>query len=485
MFLLGSLFSGLLLPSIITSVKAADESNIVIPCVADAYVDQSALDTNFNVSRLIVRSAAGQNARSFLRFNVTTIPPAAIVSAELKVFVTKPPSVPRKYRVLLVCDRDWKEDEITWNTWPGAHFEGPYSSAIVNMTQGWVSFDVTAHVIYVVKGWRAPWGFMILDEREDSWPQPVSTEFASREDADDALRPVLNVTVGYKPDFQIVGTLGLPTICPGGSVDFGVHVWSVNTFEGDIDLSVAGLHPSMLAEIRPQSFHLGSGQDCGIGITIRTGPYFVTPAGVYSITITAKSGAIEHNATVQLEVRDVLIHRELPSRAANDTYFIVKLTYEAGIVPATGLVINERLPTYVNFLSCEVPNVLITSFNKTTYPDGTQMLKWVLANSTALSKFELKYTVHFVVPAGEGVPDILWFNQGSYGAVSSAGQHYWDGILGDQGMEVTRGLPGPWDDDGKVNDDELLQALNLWNKGELTTSELLAYIDLWSKTWWL
>lgn len=69
--------------------------------------------------------------------------------------------------------------------------------------------------------------------------------------------------------------------------------------------------------------------------------------------------------------------------------------------------------------------------------------------------------------------------------MSSAGQHYWDGILGDQGMEGTRGLPGPWDDDGKVNDDELLQALNLWNKGELTTSELLAYIDLWSKTWWL
>jgi len=44
------------------------------------------------------------------------------------------------------------------------------------------------------------------------------------------------------------------------------------------------------------------------------------------------------------------------------------------------------------------------------------------------------------------------------------------------------GLPGSWDDDGRVDDWEILQVIVFWKQGRMTDDQLLAYIQLWVTT---
>jgi len=480
--LLVSLLSAIFLASLAPiGTKAVSESYITATAIKDAYIDESAPSTNFNLSELLVRTAGypTQNARSYLGFDLSVIPPAAIVSASLKVYVTTPPTAPRKYEVDIVHGT-WNESAITWNSQPWMGFR--CSTVKVNATTGWVSFDVTQAIRGYVNRWYSVEGFVIRDEMEYDGKGPIGTRFASREYQDQNLRPVLTITVSYDPDFQMAAWPDMQTTYPGGIPEFWSDVRSVNLFEGDMSMNVSGLHPTMSADIQPRTFHLSAGDVRGVRVRIITSPD--TPSTSYAIRIIGKNDGIEHYATVTLEVKAALILRDLPSSAANGTDIRVTLRYTAGVIGVTGLIIEEWLPRFVNYTSHQLSASFgATAFSQRTYEDGRTLVKWILANRTAFSSFVLNYTAHFAVIGGQMQGD-LWF-WGRYQAVDASGQTYSENILGDQRVEVAVGLPGPWDDDGRVNDWELLQVINLWTSGGLSDLELLAYVDLWSQTWWL
>jgi len=55
-------------------------------------------------------------------------------------------------------------------------------------------------------------------------------------------------------------------------------------------------------------------------------------------------------------------------------------------------------------------------------------------------------------------------------------------VLGDERVKLEFGLPGYWDDDGRVDDWDILQVIASWRQGKMTDDQLLAYIQLWITT---
>ncbi len=86
------------------------------------------------------------------------------------------------------------------------------------------------------------------------------------------------------------------TLRSGSAVYSTVSVAAVGTFEGDAALTVSGLPGGVSAVFQLPAIPVPGGSP----LTITAGPS--TPAGTYSITITATSGPIVATATVNLTV---------------------------------------------------------------------------------------------------------------------------------------------------------------------------------------
>jgi hypothetical protein len=162
----------------------------------------------------------------------------------------------------------------------------------------------------------------------------------------------------------------------------------------------------------------------------------------------------------------------------------VSITLGYNMGDATGAIIYEYM-TGMSLLSSnpspsvvggsEAPDFLKKEVME--YPDGT-LVKWVLYDKEGLGNGRIEYQgvvedpsgVHF---AGMGL------------AIMSDGSMKWAPITGVSDL-VKHDLPGYWDDDGIVTDEELLSVIQAWANPDhplhdkITDEVLLQYIAIWA-----
>lgn len=159
--------------------------------------------------------------------------------------------------------------------------------------------------------------------------------------------------------------------------------------------------------------------------------------------------------------------------------FNAEISYSNPDSNAVGLIVTEHLPSGVRFVDAEPTPIITTDANLTT-------LKWLIFSEEPFKTTVIKYSA--VYTGGEIVPMIVGNRtlhfQGEYEWIDVEGTKYNGTITGEEYVRVTleTGLPGPWDDDGKVTDSELLEVIRLWVSDEVSDGDLLQYIQLWVKT---
>ena len=72
--------------------------------------------------------------------------------------------------------------------------------------------------------------------------------------------------------------------------------------------------------------------------------------------------------------------------------------------------------------------------------------------------------------------------QGDYTYLLTDGFTQREMTLGDYSVEIPIGLPHHFDDDGRVDDWEIIEAIQLWIQGRLSDEDLLTYVNLWQTT---
>ncbi len=180
-----------------TALETTNEGifSLNITSTADALVDQSFPTTNYGSNvLLLVRSWSGSNnRRSFLQWDLSTIPSIATITQAL-MWINKIADVgafPRTYEAQAVS-ASWMEGTITWNTQPGVI--GSPASSVITTTDTWYAWDITTIVQNWVDGTWTNNGIRVMDSAENSGSE-VQSNFDSREATDD---PILDVdyTIG-------------------------------------------------------------------------------------------------------------------------------------------------------------------------------------------------------------------------------------------------------------------------------------------------
>jgi hypothetical protein len=139
-----------------------------------------------------VASGASANRRSFVRFDLSSIPSTARVEvATLQLTMSTAPAASRTYEVDKV-NATWGETTLTWSNMPAA------SSATATTTTGTTSgvnltWNVLADAKTFVAASAANFGWQVKDATESSSPTRTGT-FRTREFATSAQRPTLTVT---------------------------------------------------------------------------------------------------------------------------------------------------------------------------------------------------------------------------------------------------------------------------------------------------
>jgi hypothetical protein len=183
-----------------------------------------------------------------------------------------------------------------------------------------------------------------------------------------------------------------------------------------------------------------------------------------------------------------LVNRDLPEAVSEGETFKATLNYTAK-VPAVGLVITEYLPAGVKFIEAKPEPVIIKEVTPPTQileklgfnvPHVT-MLKWLFYSKEPLKETIINYKATYSPELLPKVPRALPFH-GEYEAADAEGNKYTGITGGDLVLRVEVGLPGPWDDDGKVTDSEILDTVTEWAKGKVSDIDVLKLIQLWVKT---
>jgi hypothetical protein len=202
----------------IPTLKARGEQEkveAVFQASADTYADQENPDSSHGASEVLkVRSLGSKNARTYIFFDISTIPPGAtVLSAKLNLYLLNPPASDRTY---LCCrlDAAWNEGLLTWNKRP--HSVSTYAaSSTLSTSSGWVVWDVTAQVQKFLNGivgyeWDN-FGWEVFDSSEDS---SVAQEavFSSKEFSEQDKRPFLIVNF-IPPKLNV--TMETPSLIAG------------------------------------------------------------------------------------------------------------------------------------------------------------------------------------------------------------------------------------------------------------------------------
>jgi hypothetical protein len=162
---------------------------VFMSAAADTWVGLAQPGLN-HVTEVIM--SVGQGERSYVRFDLSSIPPGATVTTASLTLCRTNSSGSQRTHELRAATSVWTETGLTWNTQPAlaaaaAHTITVYSSS--GCLAASVQQDVQAWVIGAPNfGWR------IADQDEGTAPH---VEYATREEVAVGLQPVLSVT--YTP----------------------------------------------------------------------------------------------------------------------------------------------------------------------------------------------------------------------------------------------------------------------------------------------
>ena len=117
------------------------------PSSGDSYVmqkDPDKADQGTNNLMWVTTKATGENERSFVKFDLSTIPlGSTISSATMSLYMKDAPSESRTLEAQR-ASASWVETTITWNNQPGV--SGSAVTAASGTAAGWVAWTVTADV---------------------------------------------------------------------------------------------------------------------------------------------------------------------------------------------------------------------------------------------------------------------------------------------------------------------------------------------------
>jgi len=172
--------------------------------VADAFVSGYHPSTNYgSSSHLIVRSWSSGPAHTYIRFDLSNIPPGSkITSATLNLYMYDAPSSSRKLWCHVIT-MSWTEAGITWNSQPSVSPTG-FSPVYTGMSNDkWLSWNVKSSVQnFVAKdtsSYQANYGWQISDGDEGS-SAIEETYFNSKEASSN--KPYLEVNY-YPPHLEL------------------------------------------------------------------------------------------------------------------------------------------------------------------------------------------------------------------------------------------------------------------------------------------
>lgn len=205
----------------------------------------------------------------------------------------------------------------------------------------------------------------------------------------------------------------------------------------------------------------------------------------YKALASAAKALIEKEASTLRETMEALIlgkpviptvglmSRDLPEAVSEDETFKVILTYTATI-PAVGLIVTKYLPPGVKYIEAEPepdvikevipPSQILEKLGFTVL--HVTMLKWLFYGKEPLEETIISYNATYSPELLPKVPRALPLH-GKYEAIDAEGKKYAGVTGGDLLLRIKVGLPGPWDDDGKVTDSEILDVVTSWVKGAL------------------
>lgn len=509
------LLSALFLLSIFAVMPTSVNAQTVVEtyeleAIEDAYIDERGLyrDTNFgNSSFLLLGSTPEGNQRAFIKFDLSELPYGSVRSARLVLNATKVPMGQRTYEVYAVWgpweNPSWYEYNLTWNNQPWWMDQLDTADVGgVGATTGPVEWEVKEAVKMWINRWWPDQGFLIRDRNEWS-PAKFFASFDSRESGMLTGRPKLIVEIVVSPTFELSVYPTRMSSAPGGVTEWWLHIRSVNGWYGTINLEAKGLEAfGGSVEFEKTSVDLNPYGDMGLRARITAG--FVRK-GSYTFYINGTSGTEYSFDSGVLDVVPAPILRTLPdSISPNMPYSVgtpidITLRFNPGSIEGfeggnpTGIIVKERIQWYLRFvenLSNPCPPDIVRFDNKSNsdpFDDETELV-WMFAQGyesiDLTAQFVWTYKVNFTVPDGVEswrIPGDLWW-WGEWKARDIDGKSMQGNILGDDRVKLEFGLPGYWDDDGRVDDWELLEAVVYWKQGKMSDSELLQYIQLWTQT---
>jgi len=152
------------------SATSIPPTTCTLSASADTYADELLPLANFGGSvDLLVNSAELENARAFVRFDLSSCSPsipsaAEVESATLRLHLASAPSSGRTYEISNLAS-DWGESTLTWLDQPAAD---KYTTKISTGTTSGVtlSANVLTDVARHVAGTKPNYGWRIADDSE-------------------------------------------------------------------------------------------------------------------------------------------------------------------------------------------------------------------------------------------------------------------------------------------------------------------------------
>lgn len=195
------------MPTVGTLLPGAEGKDTFIEG-ADAHTDHNKATDK----KLLTSAEAGKEYRTLLQFDLSGLPPTAIIqsaSLELTASGIKSPDVVEAHRLL----RDWTEDGVTWNShdgtdlWntPGGDYDPTTVATFLADSTGRKSMDITDLARAWVDGSLPNYGLILLTEFQ-AMGHKENTYYSS----DDAAYP--------RPKLTLIYVCECGTPCPGIAV---------------------------------------------------------------------------------------------------------------------------------------------------------------------------------------------------------------------------------------------------------------------------
>ena len=151
-----------------------------LTAVADTYINQSAVGTNYGSSTTLgVNGRVNQNQRTLVRFTLPTAPTGCTMASATLRMNASSFTTARTLNVFRAGSA-WAEDTVTWTSWTANASTSVGTAVTAASATGWVQWTVTTHVQSHYSGTNH--GFVIRDSNETQNGQTPQV-FVSKEAA--------------------------------------------------------------------------------------------------------------------------------------------------------------------------------------------------------------------------------------------------------------------------------------------------------------